>query len=318
MKRSGSYALATVFFVLSSPLLAQGDDCREIPGQLCPDPNSCPNVCADGRCDNSSYKPLECWPSEYGPTDANIVETTNNFLYCSHGTYALCFYSGPTVSLGDEGNPVLPCRFDAEKRSARCRCEVFTGPYYVDIYSIQNRDVYYQTVEKCGMDGSGCWSMGNGCTAENAKSDDCKNLTGNIPVCHVISAQSSGGSTDPFFPGADVISAYSTKMQEAGYPDPLAKDGTVACGPGLYAGCMTASCQIAEDGSADSGSPDFAWCDCPTYQGRPEHKGCYQIPNAGQPCNLNEEGERIHVWSSSNNVATVDQSTCENKAPAGK
>ena len=78
---------------------------------LCPPPDQAP--CGE-NCSNQPYETLDCWPSEYGPVEADVAiltegethETTSSLLYCDSAPFALCFYSGPPE--GVNGNPPLP------------------------------------------------------------------------------------------------------------------------------------------------------------------------------------------------------------------
>ena len=283
---------------LAAPLAAQSSN-----SQSCPTAEEIEKLCAQGGCQNDPYEPLECWPTSYGPAEANVVESLANFLYCN-GTYALCFYSGPAQSLGgEEGDPRLPCTVDADGTFAHCRCQVFSGEYYVDILSIHNRGVYFSTVAACGSDGKECLNMANGCTETTSEKCSDKVVP---PVCQYINAQSPGATEEFFYPAPEVISTYSTAMQTAyGYPDPQKPGGTKNCASGLYAGCMTAACTYEERDPRSSDQRLFAQCKCPLYT------GCYQVPNVeGFDCDLGEKRGQSLVWSSSNNVATVSQSDC--------
>lgn len=287
-----------IWLGISILILGTGLAMAQNSGTPCPTQDEARKICEKTGCPAESYKPLECWPSTSGPSEANILETTENFLYCS-GPYALCFYSGPpgAIDAGSGSNPpVLPCVEDQSGDYADCRCQVFTGEYYVDVFAIRNRNVYLATIALCGTDGSECVNM------QCMKKGDCGNLP-SAPVCDNVNAQ-AGGSAQPFYPApANRVSTYSTAMQEPyGFPDPTAPGNTVACAYDLYAGCMTAACELEPDDPAFPGAK-FAQCKCPIYD------GCYQIPKVNNyGCDLGKNAEgRLYVWSSSNNVTTVDQ-----------
>jgi hypothetical protein len=96
--------------------------------------------------------------------------------------------------------------------------------------AILNHDVYEDTVEVCGTDGSAC--VGE---------------TNMAPVCNVI-------NQGTLIPGADVISTFSFAcVPEEGI-------GQTPCTAQPYAGCMTAPCwRTAEEG--------IVTCQCPVFDG---------------------------------------------------
>src|SRR5262245_44930565 len=117
------------------------------------------------------------WPTSYGPAFADVSTEQTQFLPCVGGPYALCYYSGPDP---------MPCTPTQDGRFANCECtEIAYGPYYVLMTGILNYDIYLETVEVCGDDGSRC--------------ADAPNLA---PVCQHI-------NDGTFLPGADLISAFS-------------------------------------------------------------------------------------------------------------
>ncbi len=157
----------------------------------------------------------------FGPAFADVVLEPVNFLPCEGGPIALCYYSGPEPET---------CELTLDGTAANCRCfEIPYGKYYVLITAILNLDIYNETVEVCGTDGSDCQ------TANSA------------PVCGAI-------NNGTFIPGTDVISTFTYEcIPEEGI-------GSTNCSQSLYAGCMTAPCtRTAEDGIVN--------CLCPTFDG---------------------------------------------------
>lgn len=284
MRRRSQFVVFALAFLCSLPALAEG--------RACPNQEQAQKICDKTGCPSSPLEPLECWPSQYGPADANVVDSATNFLYCN-GPYALCFYSGPPESIGTGDDPTLPCVLEENGEYANCRCQLFNGDNYVDIYAIQNRALYLATVAACGADGSQCQNM----LCMNDPRVDCPDQV--APVCEHILAQGSG-SPDAFYPKAAAVSTYSTEMQSLyGYPDPAEP---TYCATGLYAGCMTAAC----DEPGDSSDGQFTTCRCPTYT------GCYQVPKVENfGCDLGTQNDKTYVWSSSNNVASINPETCE-------
>ncbi|MEM8963897.1 MAG: hypothetical protein AAGD38_20605 [Acidobacteriota bacterium] len=163
----------------------------------------------------------------YGPAAADVITASTNFLACTQGTYALCYYAGAKGA---------PCKLDEDGSTAHCQCEVFQAsadePYYVDINAILNTCIYVETIAACGHDGSLCTEPDS------------------APVCDYIAA-------NKFNPDAQVISTFS--FQTVG-------DFNIGCTDcsgdqaGVYAGCMTAPCTR---GNADN----QAICACPTFDG---------------------------------------------------
>src|ERR1700687_4593994 len=114
-----------------------------------------PPPCGSGStCSTTPFVPTECWTTQYWPAPADVVVKPSNMLYCSGGTYALCFFSGPPNATGHNfANKPLPCTLKGNV--ADCTCQAYTGSYFVDINGILNQGAYFQTVNACGQDGSG-------------------------------------------------------------------------------------------------------------------------------------------------------------------
>ncbi len=162
--------------------------------------------------------PEKFWTTPYGPSYANILTSSTNFVPCQGGPFALCYYSGAAP---------LDCEIDANGSFANCRClDIPYGSYFVDINSILDFGVYQQTVKVCGADGSGCSSVVN-----------------LAPVCGYINRQK-------LIPGAHRISTFSF---DCALEVPI---GQKQCDPGIYAGCMTAPChETGEDGVVECQCP---------------------------------------------------------------
>jgi hypothetical protein len=222
---------------------------------------------------------LKHWPTSYGPTYADIVLESGNFVPCKGGPIALCYYSGPAPAT---------CRIRDDGSFADCECYVIPyGPYYVDINAILNQGVYRHTVAVCGSDGSGCADMPN-----------------MAPVCDAI-------NKGHLLPSADMISAFSFACT------PEEGIGQKQCSADLYAGCMTAACvetdeqgivdcacplydgpfQIGSFGASCDLNPDFAWSAAynPTEDGKtfpvPPDDICVPDAPGEYGCPLLEEGK---------------------------
>jgi hypothetical protein len=204
--------------------------------------------------------------TDFGPAYADIWTLPENFLSCKPPTgrpfsYALCFYSGPDAPTGyrSSDNPSLPCTLSPNGVVANCTCyEITTDqfspkvPYFVDINAIANLEIYRETVEACGQDGSKC----NGTDIDP-------------PVCDAINA-------NLLIPGAALISVFSPLLS-SNYPP--ANNDRPACGPATYAGCMTAPCY--RTGLQDAEGNDLVECKCPVYEGP------YQLGQSRQLCDAN-------------------------------
>ena len=167
----------------------------------------------------------------YGPAWADIIVQKSNFLECKGASIALCYYSGP------EGT--TPCTIDGGN-IANCTCyQIPAGqPYLVDINAILNMEVYLQTVEQCGKDGSKCKPTG----------------TIEAPVCESI-------NNNTLIPGAELISTFSTYLAKQ-----IPINPTTCSTPAAYAGCMTAPCKQTGKTDPNTGLP-LVQCGCPTYTG---------------------------------------------------
>lgn len=228
--------------------------------------------------------------TSYGPAYANIVAGTSNFIKCTPPSgrkfaYALCYYSGPNAPTGTNAeNPPLPCTMSKDGRYANCTCYAITNemaagkiPYLVDINAISNLDIYRKTIEACGRDGEKCASGG----VEPA-------------VCDAI-------NTNLLVPGADMISVFSTLYGQdyaVQGEDPMTN--CVGKDAGVYAGCMTAPCELT--GKKDANGNALVNCKCPIYNGP------YQIGQANQSCDANtsttsssSKRDKINVWSAAYN-----------------
>jgi|CXWL01.1.fsa_nt_gi hypothetical protein len=265
--------------------------------------------CTD--CPNDVFIPTECYTTQYGPSRANVITvpeggnalTSTNMLYCNGGHYALCFFSGPPNATGNDPNtnPKLPCLLDGSGDFARCTCQAFTnGAFFVDIHSIGNLRVYYQTVDACGVEGEKCQNMVN-CGHDGSKAGCLDNTP--PPVCSFVQNQDPRYPQVSLIPGADMISTFSFAM------DSDYTLGTTEC-PNAdhlpYAGCMTAACNFV--GTKPTGPYDGnpIECKCPTWNG-PYQVGqtlsssqCI-IPNGAQ-------GEK-YVWSAAYTVTPTKPTT---------
>jgi len=219
--------------------------------------------------------------TDFGSAYANIWIKPDNFLACSppqgrEFSYALCYYSGPDDPTGlSIDNPPLPCTLSPDGKVANCKCYKLSTDvvppqisYNVDIHSILNLQIYNETVDACGSDGT-----------------DCTSKNGIIPpVCEAI-------NTHQLIPGADLVSVFSS-MKKVDY-----FSGSTPCrGAGaIYAGCMTAPC--IDLGETDIDGNSLVDCTCPLFEGP------FEI---GQ--GEDESGERLacdlgpsNVWSAAHN-----------------
>jgi len=194
---------------------------------------------------------LETTPG--APAWANIILEPSNFLMCKGASIALCYFSGP------EGT--TPCELRPDGKIADCTCyKVLEGsPYFVDINAILNLDVYLETVNVCGPDGSGCLP-----TSSTP-----------APVCRSI-------NENALVPRADLISTFSLALNDE------MRIGQTTCGAAPYAGCMTAPCTETGDTDPVTGLA-LVSCACPVYN------GAYQVGQKIAPdqCVLGDN----HVWS---------------------
>ncbi|HVN77706.1 MAG TPA: hypothetical protein VMW38_01800 [Terriglobia bacterium] len=220
--------VVAVLFLLGAPVRSYGEGDASFVSEMSPTAPSVPAAGSSTNCkkqvhfvpnsflfwDNSRH-----WTTSYGPAYANILLKKKNFLPCSGGPFALCYYSGP--------NP-QSCTVTDDGRFANCDCfEIPYGAYFVDINAILNYGVYLKTVEKCGQDGRKCQE------------------TNQAPVCEAI-------NRGQLIPGANLISAFSFDcVPEEGI-------GQTNCSRAPYAGCMTAPCyRTGEKGIVKCSCPIF-------------------------------------------------------------
>ena len=257
-------------------------------GIPCPDPPPCGNE-GQPPCANTPNEPPDCWTTEYGPAWADVQTSNTNFLYCTGGTYALCFFSGPPYATGNDSltTDPLPCVLDGD--NANCTCQVYTSasegaPYFVLINAISNRGLYFETVNQCGSDGSGCMNLEN-CGADGHL-PTCSGPS--APVCDYINNQTSTDPASKFNPDADLISTFSFAM-ETDY----SYSGSVSCTStqALYAGCMTAACNFTEGDTSESEDGAPIQCSCPTFNGP------FQLTQSGQGCGPFQQDGQSYVWS---------------------
>jgi hypothetical protein len=193
------------------------------------------------------------WTTNFGPAyrDTVLPLPTQGFVPCT-GIYALCSHSGPEP---------LPCELTEDGRFANCKCTVQSGMSFVEITAILNYEVYQETVEKCGPDGS-----------------DCAGHVNLAPVCKAI-------NQGRLVPGADVISTYSPSFMSdlaSLQPTSAPNSSIKICSKGPYAGCMTAPCKKTK--------PGYAICSCPIFW------GIFQL--VGPPSASCTLGDDL-VWSAS-------------------
>jgi hypothetical protein len=182
----------------------------------------------------------ENWTTEYGPAYRDTVESPTNMVPCT-SDYALCFTSGPEP---------LPCTLKKDGRFAKCTCTAQTGLNFVLISAILNYQVYLDTVQVCGLDGSGC-----------ALDPD------KAPVCKAIKDRK-------LIPGADLISTFSPSSQTA-IGDALTTGPGTVCPKGPYAACMTAPCKAKKGKNPE--------CSCPVFW------GSFQLTPTDAQCDLGDD-----------------------------
>ena len=219
------------------------------------------------------------------PPRSDTITNLNNFLACKGNKFSLCYYSGPD---SQTGQPSLPCDVQKAGVQADCKCYSYDDGKqwnYVAIDSILNPEVRSATETTCGETGADCINL------ETQFKCQLSGLTGKgncqfAPVCETLGA---GGAEPgpqtlyPKLPGDYSISTFSFQHAES-YPI-----GSTSCNAGVYAGCMTAPCQLDENG-------DFSTCSCPTYYGE------YQIGQTlnSNACDLQKTSSGKHVWSAAN------------------
>jgi hypothetical protein len=251
-------------------------------GPPCPVPPPCGDDCS-----NQPFERTDCWTTKYGPARADVVLgnplKSTNLLYCSGGSYALCYFSGPPYATGTSAdNRPLPCVLEGDV--ANCTCQVYTsGPYFVVINDILNLGAYYETVQACGHDGSGCANITN--CGPDGRLPGCADQKV-APVCQYVQNQNPDDPSTSLMPKADLISTFSLAM------DGDYRLGTTAC-TGLYAGCMTAPCFFPQGAAQPPADGDPVQCQCPTYDGP------FQVGQSGQECGIPGDGGGSWVWSAS-------------------
>jgi hypothetical protein len=223
------------------------------------------------------YTPNPLSTTPFGPAKADIVLRPANFLPCQGGPIALCYYSGPEPQ--DPYQPNLSCTVTDDGQFASCLCvDMPFGPYYVDINSILDVDLYQKTIKACGEDGI-----------------DCRGHTNMAPACQAINDNTLFAKN-----GADTISTFSLGLNTS--------EGFMiqekSCGQALYAGCMTAPCkhtdntiEICDDSEGNEICSDYPVdeCACPTFDGQ------YQIGKQGAVCDIGEGKPGDNVWSAAFN-----------------
>lgn len=259
-------------------------------GVPCADPPPCGDDCS-----NQPFESTDCWTTQYGPAKADVIVggalSSTNMLYCNGGTYALCFFSGPPDATGtNAGNRPLPCTLEGD--IANCTCQAYTsGAYFVDINAILNLGAYYETVQACGQDGSGCANIAN-CGPSGDK-PGCKDRKP-APVCQYVQNQNPDDPAVSLMPKADLVSTFSFAM------DGDYRLGSTACA-GLYAGCMTAPCFFEEGAATPPSDGDPVQCKCPTYT------GTYQVGQSNQACSIPDSNGSAYVWSAANSVSAGNE-----------
>jgi len=260
----------------------------------------------------------------FGPAYADIWVKQQNFLSCKPPlgrsfSYALCFFSGPAVGtpVPSDGsasvNPALPCTLASDGKTASCTCYAISTneyppyiPYFVDINSILNLDLYLGTVSICGHSGSGCGPR------EPIGADSFWN---EAPVCGAV-------NRNEVIPGAQLISVFSA-VKNDNYTSSSGSNST-SCAAGKYAGCMTAPCH--HTGRHDAAGEELVECTCPVYDGP------FEIGQGGVPCDANAltpppadgASAPIYVWSAAHspivNHPPIDPPAtgCLPDAPDGK
>ena len=255
----------------------------------------CPPAPCGEHCSNQPFVPTDCETTAYGPARADVVTSSHNFLFCRGGSYALCFFSGPPGAGGtNPGNRALPCVLNGDV--ANCTCQVYTsGPYFVDINAILNLGAYYETVAACGPDGSGCANLHHCGSAGTA--EECERHRP-APVCRYVRDQNPNDPSVSLIPKADLVSAFSTAMND---DYAFGKTPCLGARAGLYAGCMTAPCFFPPGAKQPASDGDPIQCQCPVVSGP------YQVGQDDQACKIPPADGSIYVWSASYTVTRGDQ-----------
>lgn len=221
-----------------------------------------------------SFRFNDVYTTPFGPAYADILLKAENFLACKPPvgrtfSYALCYYSGPAIGTpvptsGASYNPPLPCTLSADGKTADCTCYGLTTeeyppyvPYFIDINSILNLDLYLSTIAVCGHGGANC----------NPRQPIVANTAWNkAPAC-------KAANHNAVIPTAELISVFSP-VKSGDYPS-----GSTKCSAGKYAGCMTAPCY--HTGKFDSAGEELVQCKCPVYDGP------FEVGQVGAPCDAN-------------------------------
>jgi hypothetical protein len=178
------------------------------------------------------------WTTNFGPAFRDTIELPSQLLPCSP-EFALCFHSGPEP---------YPCVLSPDGRSASCTCTVGTSTNYTLITAILNYQVYLDTIQACGADGSEC------------------SATDSAPVCKYL-------DYGALIPGANLISTFDTESQGEILGALADTSKYKPCPKGPYAACMTAPCRLNRGGST-------ATCKCPVFYGK------FQLTGADAQCSL--------------------------------
>jgi hypothetical protein len=274
--------------------------------QQCAPPPPCGSNCSN----TSNPEAPPCWTTPYGPAEADVIIpgkekggalVSTNMLYCSHATYALCFFSGPPNPTGrhPNKNQALPCKVNGD--TAQCTCQAYTGHSFVDINGILNFGAYNQTVygssnptvQACGADGSGCRNITT--CGPDGKKPGCEDLP-EAPVCQYVKNQSAANPQASLYPDADLISTFSFAM-EPQYP--LGSfDCTTTTPSASYAGCMTAPCKYQPGTTGIPKDGTTVTCECPIVTG-PFQVGQRDLTS----CTIQPDANGSYVWSASYTVA---------------
>lgn len=218
-------------------------------------------------CSNSPYCVPTCDTSENGPAWAGGGQDPSYMLFCPDAIYANCHYSGAPYPTGtDPNNIALPCELQTGSTVAHCKCEVASGPNWVNLTAIMNLGAYHETIAACGEDGSRCVNMNQCPTGQEVAC-----YTGKIaPVCQYVAHQNPEDPSVSLIPGADLISTYGLTMSGR-----YQTTDTPTCSNISSAGCMTAPCYYTD------ANRDYAQCECPTT-----FQKTIQLNQAGVACDL--------------------------------
>lgn len=204
------------------------------------------------------------------PVWSDTITTPSQFLLCRDNPYALCYYSGPDTAPTsiNPDVPALPCIMSSKNGEATCTCYAIYdgGDNFVAITSILNASVMAETIAKCNKDGSDCLNLGN-------QNETCNGEYGEppctrAPVCENLGKVVDGVQvkTQNLHDAGDLISTFSFDKTDD-YQSPIE---TTSCNDNpnestiLYAGCMTARCQLRTNMPEGE---QLADCTCPTYIG---------------------------------------------------